>query len=381
MSEHNQDPEEKKSIVYSRHARLAVALLNSGLDALVLNPGPTLTYLTGLEFHLSERPVVAIFRPHSQPILILPELEGAKLANLPLPVQAFPYGENPAGWANVFKQGVLAARLNPAKVGVEPTRLRYLELRLLEDAAHDAGFVSAEGVIAEMRMIKDDQEIQAMRKAVQIAQDALLATLPAIRPGKTEQEIAAELSMQLLKHGSSSEMPFVPIIASGPNSANPHAAPTNRAIQEGDLLIIDWGARYDGYVSDLTRTFAIGQVDPELTHIASIVSEANAAARMAARPGIAAGQVDYAARQVIQAAGYGEYFIHRTGHGLGLEGHEPPYMFAENELELEPGQTFTIEPGIYLPGRGGVRIEDDVVVTQEGSESLSDLPRELIRID
>jgi Xaa-Pro dipeptidase len=148
-------------------------------------------------------------------------------------------------------------------------------------------------------------------------------------------------------------------------------------LQQGDMLVIDWGATYHGYISDLTRTFAIGKPDAEFQRIAAIVGEANAAGREAAGPGVTASQVDQATRRVIDAAGYGEYFFHRTGHGLGMEGHEAPYIRAGNELILQPGMTFTIEPGIYLPMRNGVRIEDNVVVTEQGIDCLSSLPRQL----
>jgi Xaa-Pro dipeptidase len=172
-------------------------------------------------------------------------------------------------------------------------------------------------------------------------------------------------------------MPFAPIIASGPNSANPHAVPTDRQLQLGDMLIVDWGASVAGYISDLTRTFVLGEPDPEFSQIAHIVVEANAAARQQAKPGVPAGLLDQAAREVIEKAGYGEFFTHRTGHGLGLEPHEEPYIRKDNPLVLAPGMTFTIEPGIYLPGRGGVRVEDNLVITESGSETLSDFPREL----
>jgi Xaa-Pro dipeptidase len=193
----------------------------------------------------------------------------------------------------------------------------------------------------------------------------------------TEREIGTELVMQTLVAGSDSDLPFAPIVASGPNGALPHASMTDRAIQRGDLLTLDWGAAKNGYIADLTRTFAVGPVDDELKRIYEAVKAANAAAKACAKPGVSAAEVDAAARQVITAAGYGEYFTHRVGHGLGLEGHEDPSMHGRNELTLTPGITFTIEPGIYLPGRGGVRIEDDVVVTADGCESLSTYPREL----
>jgi Xaa-Pro dipeptidase len=226
-------------------------------------------------------------------------------------------------------------------------------------------------------MTKDEQEIALMRKAVAIAEQALQATLPGIRAGQTEREIAAELVVQTLRAGSDAELPFAPIVASGPNSALPHATVTDRAIQPGDLVTLDWGAATDGYFADLTRTFAVGEVDPELKRIYELVRQANAAGRAAARPGATCADVDHAARRVIADGGYGPYFVHRVGHGLGLEGHEDPSMHDRNETSLEPGMTFTVEPGIYLPGKGGVRIEDNVVVTTDGAESLSRLPREL----
>ena len=180
-----------------------------------------------------------------------------------------------------------------------------------------------------------------------------------------------------MRAGSDAEMPFTPIISTGPNSANPHAFPSERKLAQGDLLVIDWGAAYAGYFSDITRTFAIGPVEAEFSRIAAVVEQANAAGRAAARPGATGGDVDRAARAVIEAAGYGRYFTHRTGHGLGMESHEEPYMRAGNPMLLKPGMTFTVEPGIYLPGRGGVRIEDDMVITESGAESLTELPRSL----
>jgi len=357
--------------------RLYELLGVSGLNALALNAGPSLTYLTGLSFHLSERPTLLLLAPDASPALILPELESNKALSSHIPLKTFPYGENPSTWKSVLQAACDSLCLNKRVVGVEPTRLRFLELRLLEAAAPEARFTNGEMVLASLRMSKDEQELSKMRQAVQIAQQALLATLPAIHPGISERAIAAELTLQLLRAGSEPELPFAPIIASGPNSADPHAVPGERVLQTGDLLIIDWGATYQGYTSDLTRTFAIGTVDEELLHVAEIVEQANAAGRAAGKPGLPAGQLDAAARSVIEQAGYGTFFTHRTGHGLGMEVHEPPFLFAENFLPLAEGMTYTIEPGIYLPGRAGVRIEDNVVVTAQGSQTLSDLPRHL----
>lgn len=356
------------------------AIEAAGLDGLVLNPGPSLRYLTGLSFHLMERPTVLLLRPGMQPLLVIPELERAKLAQAAISLQSVTYGDNPATWQAAFDVAVGRLGIDHQKIGVEPGRLRFLELSYLQAAAQRAHFVSAEAVLSTMRIRKDSDEIASMRLAVRIAQEALTATLPAIRIGMSEKQIAAELVTNLLRAGSDPEMPFQPIVSGGPNSANPHAVPSSRPLQAGDLLVIDWGAAVNGYCADLTRTFAVGLVEEEFHRIHDLVHQANAAGRQCTAPGMRAGDVDLSARQVIEGGGYGPFFTHRTGHGLGMEDHEPPYIFTENDLILMEGMTFTVEPGIYLPGRGGVRIEDNVVVTSQGCESLSDLPRELLRV-
>ncbi len=365
----------------NRHNLLDKALDQSGLQGLALNAGPSLIYLTGLHFHLSERPTVFLFSPGKKILAVLPELEAGKLSDLAFEVEGYTYNDNPESWPKAYRRAAQAAGLDGRRIGVEPRRMRLLELDFLREAAPQAAYVTAEACLASLRMHKDQTEVAAMRRAVQIAQTALRETLPQIRAGMTERELAAELTLHLLRNGSEPELPFFPIVASGPNSANPHAFPTERALAQGDLLILDWGAAYQGYASDLTRTFAIGEPEDELARVAQIVAEANGAARAKAGPGIQAGEVDRAARAVIEKAGYGQYFIHRTGHGLGLESHEDPYIRGDNQQRLEQGMTFTIEPGIYLPGRGGVRVEDDFLITADSGESLSDLPRELILLD
>ena len=360
----------------TRLNKLTNALTESGLDALVLNPSPSLLYATGLHFHLMERPVIGIFNPDGRIGIVLPELETAKLHGLDN-VEAFPFGENPATWTDVFRKALNAFGLDGKRIGVEPLAMRILEYRYLQAAAPHATFPDATETISSLRIRKDAGEIANMRKAVEIAQNALEATLPMVKIGVSEREIAGELVMQLLKHGSHSPLPFQPIVSGGPNSANPHATPTDRKLQEGDLLVIDYGAMYNDYVSDITRTFAIGEIDDECRRIHEITQAANAAGRAAAKPGLPASVVDIATRKVIDEAGYGQYFTHRTGHGLGMEGHEAPYMRADNQRILEEGMAFTVEPGIYLPNRNGVRVEDDMIVTEDGVESLTTLPREI----
>ncbi len=361
----------------ARLEKFKTAIDNGGLQAVALNPGPTLTYLTGVAFHLMERPVVLLVAPGADPALVLPELESRKVEQIPYPVQAFPYGEDPSEWEQAFRTAVQALSLNGQHIGVEPRQMRLLEFGFVRAGAPEAEFPDASQILAGLRLRKEAGEIAAMRRAVEIAQSALETSLPLVRIGMTERELAAELVMQLLRHGSEPELPFSPIVSGGPNSANPHASPTARKLEAGDLLLIDWGAGADGYISDLTRTFVIGEVGAEVAQIHRIVQDANAAGRAAGGPGVACAEVDRAARAVIEAAGYGEYFTHRTGHGIGMEAHEEPYMRGDNQQILEPGMAYTVEPGIYLPGRNGVRIEDDMIVTESGAESLSDMPREL----
>jgi Xaa-Pro dipeptidase len=361
----------------SRLDRLTASLRTSSLDAVVLNPGPSLKYLTGLNFHLMERPVVLFVAPDHEPVIVLPELELPKVDLFPYKVQAFAYGENPSGWDDAFRKAAQVLGLDGKRIGVEPRQMRLLEFRHVKAGAPEADYPDASDVLAALRLKKEKAEAEAMRGAVKIAQDALEAAIPLIRVGMTEKELSSELVMQLLKRGSEPELPFNPIVSTGSNSANPHASPTERKLQAGDLLVVDWGAACDGYISDLTRTFAVGEVNRELAKIHEVVREANAAGRAAAKPGVPCADVDKAAREVIEKSGYGVYFTHRTGHGIGMEGHEEPYIRGDNMQLLEPGMAFTVEPGIYLPNRGGVRIEDNVIITDDGADCLSDMPRDL----
>jgi Xaa-Pro dipeptidase len=361
----------------ARLNKLTASLQTSKLDAVILNPGPTLTYLTGVEFHLMERPIVLFVAPGQNPVLVLPELELLKVDLLPYKVQAIAYGELPSEWNGAFRKATQALGLDGKRIGVEPRQLRLLEFNHVKSGAPEADFPDASDVLSQLRLKKDKAEVDAMRRAVKIAQDGLEATISLIKIGMTERELAGELVIQLFKHGSDPELPFSPIVSGGPNGANPHASPSERKLQAGDLLVVDWGAAYNGYISDLTRTFAVGEVDAECQKIHKIVQEANAAGRAAGRPGVPCASVDVAAREVIEKSGYGKYFTHRTGHGIGMEGHEEPYIRGDNMQLLEVGMAYTVEPGIYFPNRNGVRIEDNMVITEGGADCLSDMPREI----
>lgn len=353
----------------------------NAVEYVALMPGANLRYFTGLTTHLSERPTVA-FVPADGPLaILLPGLEApAAQAHLPEDAQLFTYRDED-GHEPAFHQVAEALQLDGKAIGVEYLAMRLLEMRRIEQAAPECRFVAIEPWLPELRMSKDETEIAHMRRAVEIAERALKRLLDdgSIHPGRTELEVAAALQVAMLQEGGQGQA-FSPIVVAGPNSASPHTSPSDRPLAEGDLLVIDWGTIFNGYRSDITRTFVLGVPTPEMVRIHDTVLAANQSGRLAARPGTPAQEVDRAARRAITLAGYGEYFIHRTGHGLGLETHEPPYMVEGNLELLKAGMTFTVEPGIYVPGVGGVRIEDDVVVTEEGVEALTTLSRDLISL-
>lgn len=356
--------------------RLYDRLVDVRLGAMALIPGPSLFYITGLSFHLMERPVIALLSGDAEPRMVVPELERAKAETSPIEFRLFSYGEEEGAALEALYQGVAGLALEGSHIAIEPLSMRFHELNMLQAAVPRATFASSDGTVSALRIKKDRAEIAAMQRAAEVAEAALEETLPLIKVGMTELELASELTMQLLRAGSEPEFQFSPIVASGPNAALPHAVPGNRALSPGDSLILDWGAVHEGYVSDITRTLFVGEAPEELSQIHEIVQQANASGRAAAQPGATCGSVDLAARSEIEGAGYGEYFMHRTGHGIGLEAHEPPFIREGEETLLEAGMTFTVEPGVYLPGRGGVRVEDDLAVTEEGSVSLTTLPRE-----
>ena len=258
-------------------------------------------------------------------------------------------------------------------------RLWGSHLLALQAALLGTTWTSARPVLGVLRARKDAAEIDALRRAALAADAALSDVVRGRFAGRREVEIAAELAARLIAHGHD-RVDFT-IVASGPNAASPHHEPTARTIEPGDAVVLDFGGVLDGYCSDTTRTLSVGEPDRLLAEIHAVVREAQAAARAVVRPGVAIREVDRAARAMIEAAGYGERFFHRTGHGIGLEVHEPPYAEEQDATVLEPGMTFSVEPGIYLGGRCGVRIEDIVAVTDDGVEELNRSPRELLVVD
>ncbi len=359
----------------TRLQTLQQIVASAGLDAVALVPGSNMIYLTGQEFHLMERPLFGFYPPAGDPVFVLPALEQDKLASPPYPIQLFTYTDTDGPDGAVH--AALAALDMPGKrLGVEGLRMRYNEVQLIARHAPGSIITDAGDALAALRLRKDAAEVAALRRAIAISQDALQEVIGAVRPGMTERQIANALVIAMLQRGGG-ELLFSPIVLGGPNSALPHGVPGDRPLREGDLLLFDFGISYDHYTSDITRTFALGEPDPRLREAYAAVYAANAAGRRAAGPGVPCQEVDRAARAEIEKAGLGAYFTHRTGHGLGMEVHEGPYIREGNTQLLEPGHVFTVEPGVYLPGVGGVRIEDNVLITPDGAESLTTFPREL----
>jgi Xaa-Pro aminopeptidase len=361
----------------NRLDRLKNAAAAQGLAAVAVIPGASLHYLTGLDMHQSKRLTVAFFPVEGPPSFVLPLLEASRVqAATAIPLQIYPWSDAD-GPADALQRCCDDLGLAGRRIGVEYTSMRVLELRGIERCAPGVQAEDAVALIADLRMVKDDEELAAMVEAARMIDSALAATLPQIRVGQTERQLAAILSHAIEATGAEG-LSFGSIVAGGPNGANPHHDNGDRPFQAGDLIIIDCGAKYGGYLSDITRTVALGEPSVEQRTIYELVRAANAAGRAACRPGASGEEIDAATRAVIVAGGYGDYFTHRTGHGLGLDAHELPNIVAGSTAPLRPGTTFTIEPGIYVGGLCGVRIEDDMVITADGARTLTSFPRELV---
>ncbi len=354
----------------------------AGLAGLVITPGYDMRYLIGSRAQTFER-LTALVVPASDrgvglgaPSLVLPRLELAALkqsavADLGLTVRDWVDGEDPYR----LVADALGHDLGSGDDDSGPTAVAVTDsmpaLHLLPLAgALGTVPVLATGVLAALRMIKDADEIEVLR-AAGAAIDRVHARVPQLLvPGRTEAQVAADITEAIVAEGHS-EAAFV-IVGSGPNGADPHHECSERILQPGDIVVVDIGGPVEpGYNSDCTRTYSLGEPDPEIAEQYAVLQRAQAAAVAAVRPGTTAERVDAAAREVLVAAGLGEYFVHRTGHGIGLSVHEEPYIVAGNDLPLATGMAFSVEPGIYLPGRWGARIEDIVIVTEDGAAPVN----------
>lgn len=345
----------------------------AGLGALLATPGPDLVYLTGHAPPPLERLTLLVVAPGRDPVLLVPLLE--QRAALASPAAE---GIDVVAWADGDDPYAAAAGLLP------PDRLAVTDQTWashvlgLQEAAKGRTFVASGRAMPPLRAVKDEEELAALAKAASAADAAFADILRVAFAGRREADVAADLAEALRRHGHRTA--DFTIVGSGPNGASPHHEAGERVIDEGDAVVLDFGGHLDGYCSDITRTVFVREPPDEFERVHDVVRRAQQAAFEAVRPGVPAEDVDRAARDMIDDAGYGEWFIHRTGHGIGLEAHEPPYIVAGNRTPLEAGMTFSIEPGIYLPSRFSVRIEDIVAVTDDGATRLNDAPREPLAV-
>ncbi|MEU6419944.1 aminopeptidase P family protein [Streptomyces spiralis] len=360
----------------ARMARAAQAAADAGLAGLLVAPGPDMVWLTGYTpTAVTERLTLLVLAPGRDPVLVVPTLEAPDAAGAvgapALTLRDWTDGKNP--------YAVTADLLDTSgRFGISDNAWA-MHLLGLQRTLPGTSYASLTEALPMLRAVKDPAELRLLAAAGAAADQAFEEIRKVAFAGRRESEVGADLA-ELLRRFGHSQVDFT-IVGSGPNGANPHHEMGDRVIERGDMVVLDFGGLKDGYGSDTTRTVHVGEPTDEERRVHDIVREAQEAGFRAVRPGVACQDVDRAARAVIAEAGYGEYFIHRTGHGIGVTTHEPPYMIEGEEQPLVPGMCFSVEPGIYLPGRFGVRIEDIVTVTGDGGRRLNDTTREMVLVD
>lgn len=343
------------------------------VDALLASVGADLPYLTGYEAMPLERLTMLVLTMDDPPVLLVPELEAPRVVERPEVFSVRPWGETQD------PIGIAAGILDGAASVVVGDQTWATFVLALQERLPDARFGVASPLTRDLRMRKDLEELDALRRAAQAA-DRVAARLREVRfSGRTEAELSRMVAAMTVEEGH--QTAAFSIVASGPNGASPHHEAGQRIIGEGDSVVVDFGGKLDGYCSDTTRMFHVGEPAAEYRAAFAVLQAAQAAAVEAVRPGVTAQDIDRTARSIITDAGYGEYFIHRTGHGIGLDVHEHPYIVEGNDCVLAEGMTFSIEPGIYLPDRYGMRIEDIVAVSGSGVERLNQSDRALAVVE
>lgn len=340
-----------------------------GVDALLVAATNHMRYLIGWSEPAGER-FLGLWLAHNMPpTAIVPSLYREDIerhAPLSLKIVAYDDGSDWDAWLRIVRDALGAT----ATVAVDDEMLAGHLLRL-QEGVRDYTWVSAGSIMAQVRGVKEPAELRLLEHSANIADSVFEAVLPSIRCGMTEEELAHTISKEFAARGAGSSWA---IVAFGANSSMPHHRTGSTQLERGMVVVLDLGGSKDGYQSDITRTLVVDAADAELQHIYHVVYQAHIAAYNAARPGARCADVDAAARAVIRDAGYGDYFIHRTGHGIGLSTHEPPNLSGDDETVLTPGMCFSDEPGIYLPGRYGVRIENIITITEDGARSLNAPP-------
>jgi Xaa-Pro aminopeptidase len=356
-----------------RLEQLISQLVDQSIQAAIITNPKHVYYLSGFRSDPHERLLALIVTADGTSKLLVPELDraGAEAAASVDRIES--HRDTDDAYA------ILARMLGTSAVGtlaIEKERVTVSQFERLKSVLPQASLSGIDDALLAMRAVKSTDEVERIKHAVQLIEQVLRDTLPLVKPGVTELELAADIDFRMRKIGAEGPS-FDTTVLAGANSALPHGSPGNRRIAEGELLLFDMGVYADGYVSDITRTFAVGEISDELKRIYEVVLEANRLGIQALKPGIPMLEADLAARRHIESYGYGERFTHRLGHGIGLDIHEYPSLHGANTDRLRPGMVVTVEPGIYVPNLGGVRIEDDVLITNDGAQSLTTFPKEL----
>jgi Xaa-Pro aminopeptidase len=364
---------ELRTAIEARVERAQQQLRQRGWHALWLGQTTNLRYLSGIVEHPSERLFGALIPAEGEPAMVVPRLYHDEMQELSA-IRTVHSWTDEEGMASAVGRWF---DVPPgATVGIDP-QLQASFLFLLQEQLPGARLTSAGDLLSHMRLYKDEYEKGCLRRAAQIA-DEVMAEMSRHSPaGRQEKDVAADIIRLFEEHGSEG-VSFSPIASAGPNAAFPHHGPDGTVVQPGQCLVMDFGGVHQGYASDITRTVFAGEPPAEMRRIYEVVRAAQQHAVENLRPGMPAHAADALAREYIAGAGYGDRFIHRLGHGIGLDVHEAPYIVAGSDVELRPGVAFSVEPGVYLTGLGGVRIEDIVVMNEDGPERLNHAPRELL---
>ena len=361
------------SVPSGRIKRLIELALSSEIQAFAFVPGPNFVYLTGVELHLMERPTVFVIRTDGAQFAIMPSLEKQKWSQAMPTTKTF-YWTDADGPRAAFSW--LADKCGPITIGVEGLRMRMMEFYLLNKFWENDKVIDADTVLSGLRILKDETELHALRQAIKISETSLKEVLDATHPGHTELQVKARLQQAMLSNGAEG-FSFDPIVLTGAGAANPHGTSSDQKIIPGACLLIDFGASYGGMHADITRTFFCQHLSDENHKIYDVVRQANEAAINKVRVGISVGLVDDVATSILENSPYADFILHKTGHGLGIDIHEAPQILRSNKTLMAQGMVFTIEPGLYITGELGVRIEDNVHVGQDGADCLTSFDKKV----
>ena len=350
-------------------------LQSTEADAAFLTSTESIFYCSGFYSDPHERLLGLAVFTNAEPFLILPQMEAPDARKAGWNGEVIGYTDIEDPWEKV-RQAIQKRGVSIKKMAIEKEHMNVERYEKIQEYFSSPSFISAEEKMREMRMIKTEEEMVKIREACRLADVAIEVGVSEIAEGKTEMEILAAIEYEMKKAGVS-QMSFSTMVLTGKNGASPHGEPGLAKVQRGDLVLFDLGVVHEGYCSDITRTVAFGDINEQQAEIYETVRKAQEAAIKASIPGAACSAIDLTARNIISQQGYGEFFPHRLGHGLGISVHEYPSLTETNPLVLQPGMVFTIEPGIYVPEVAGVRIEDDIYVTESGCEVLTKYPKEL----